>query len=94
MPRGKKKHHELLRKATNTRMAELRPYMHTHVFNLQAQECPVTLRDGYSGLRYVARFLYSLDDPAAIMEVPNEDLHVMLDEGIIGASRYRLEKSA
>ena len=93
MPRRKKKHHELLRKATNTRMTEIRPYMHMHVYDLQAKEYPVTLRDGYSGLRYVARFLYSLNDPVAIMEVPNEDLHVMLDEGILGAMRHRMEKS-
>jgi hypothetical protein len=74
-------------------MAEVRPYMHAHVANLQAQEYPVTLRDGYSDLRYVARFLYRMDDPVAIMETPNADLHVMLDEGILGATRYRMETS-
>ena len=93
MPRRKTPFREKLRDATNARMAEIRPYMHDHVLNLQAQEYPVTLRDGYSGLRYVAKSLYRMGDPAAIMETPNEDLHYLLDEGIIGASRYRLEMS-
>jgi hypothetical protein len=93
MPRRKTPFREQLREATNTRMAEIRPYMHDHVANLQALEYPVTLRDGYSGLRYLARFLYRMGDPVAIMETPNEDLHVLLDEGIIGAARYRLESS-
>ena len=93
MPRRTNLDHEELRQATNARMAEIRPYMHAHVYDLQAREFPVTLRDGYAGLRYLARILYRMDDPVAIMNTPHEDLHVLLDEGILGAARYRIERS-
>jgi len=50
--------------------------------------------DGYAGLRYLTRILYRMDDPAAIMETPSEDLHVLLDEGILGAARHRMERNS
>ena len=94
MPRRTNLDHEQLRQATNTRMAEIRPYLHSHVYDLQAREFPVTLRDGYAGLRYLARILYRMDDTSAIMETPSEDLHVLLDEGILGAARHRMERNS
>jgi hypothetical protein len=53
---------------------------------------PLSMRDGYSGLRYVGKILYNQGDPSAIRQMPSPHLFALFRDGIVGAARHRMKQ--
>jgi len=85
---------ENLRAALNARLKVVRRWIPQAIVAAQNAVTggPVTLRDGYAGVRFVGKVLWNTDDLEHIRTVPEQNLYGLLIEGTIGAAQYRLEK--
>lgn len=82
-----------IRQAQQERLNEIRPFMDQIMTELAAQTgLPLTMRDGYSGLRYVGKILYNQADPSAIQQMPSQHLFALFRDGIVGAARHRMKQ--